>query len=253
MSVGEVANAIDATPLDVSGYGRRRLRQLMRRTLAATMPGTRFLVSGPRSSGRACLTFDDGPDPLTTPRILDTLGEQGVRATFFVLGRQVADNPELLARIVSEGHLVGHHSWSHGEPSQTTCRELLNEVDQTQSLFRSLGVTPSRWFRPPKGRLTATKLLGLWCKAQIVVLWNHDVRDYQAEQASVLRDRFVQRPVCAGDIVLLHDNQQCTAGFLPELIAQTRQRGVELDTPLAWLPHNRRSNLVPTLATVERG
>ena len=248
MSVGTVVSAVDAI-----GNGRRWSRQLMRRTLAAIIPGTRFLVSGPRRSGRACLTFDDGPDPLTTPGILDTLAEQGVRATFFVLGRQVADNPELLERIVSEGHLVGHHSWSHSEPSSTTCRELLNEIDQTQSLFSILGVTPSRWFRPPKGRLTAAKLVGLWCKGQVVVLWNHDVRDYQVHETCVLRERFAQRPICAGDIVLLHDNQRCTAGFLPELIAETRQRGVELDTPLAWLPRNKRSNLAPITAAVQRG
>ena len=229
MSVNAVAPSVDLPRKTMSWS-----RQMLRRVLAATVSRRRFLVSGPADSGVACLTFDDGPDPLTTPLVLDVLAEHRVPATFFVVGRQVADNPELLRRIASEGHLIGHHSWSHSEPSSTSCRALMTEVDQTRSLLTKLGVANSQWFRPPKGKLTASKMIGLWCKQQVVVLWSHDVRDYQAEDVHALGERFSRSPIASGDIVLLHDNQQQTAQVLSSVISETQQRGVRFGTPLDW-------------------
>jgi peptidoglycan/xylan/chitin deacetylase (PgdA/CDA1 family) len=120
-------------------------------------------------------------------------------------------------------------------------------------LFANLGVADSPWFRPPKGRLSTAKLIGLWWKGQVVVLWNHDVRDYQAEDVETLRERFRESPICSGDIVLLHDNQRCTANALSELIADTRKRGVDFGTPLAWLPSKMQSSLVATSDGIQGG
>ena len=95
---------------------------------------------------KVALTFDDGPDPRTTPLILDTLRERGVRATFFVVGRQVAENPGLLRRIVAEGHAVGNHTYDHADMSKLSAGRMRYELRSTQeAVDDALGYTITRW------------------------------------------------------------------------------------------------------------
>jgi peptidoglycan-N-acetylglucosamine deacetylase len=84
------------------------------------------------SGGRIALTFDDGPDPRTTPPVLDTLREHGVKATFFVVGSQVEENPGLLRRIVREGHTIGNHTYDHANMSNLNPDEMRSELRNTQ-------------------------------------------------------------------------------------------------------------------------
>src|SRR4051812_27039160 len=140
------------------------LRQGLRSALAMSVPRKWLLVSGPANAG-VCLTFDDGPHPEHTPRVLDALREHGVTATFFVIGEQAEKYPEVVRRMAAEGHAVAQHSYSHSEPSQTSTRKLLDEIAQTTRLLTDTLGTPAgphaSWFRPPKGELTAGKLLAL--------------------------------------------------------------------------------------------
>ncbi len=212
------------------------LRQLLRRTLAAALPRTRFLVRGPADSAGVALTFDDGPDPEITPRLLDRLGEHDVRATFFVVGQHAERHPALVRRMVQEGHAVGHHSWSHGEPSQTSAATLAAEVQRCTELLASLGVVATDRFRPPKGQLTAAKLGRLLGAGQRIVLWSEDPKDYAMTAATPLYDWIRRTTFRAGDIVLLHDVRPHCVDALPALvaaIAASSLRAVSLD---AWLP-----------------
>src|SRR5437867_2629105 len=97
------------------------IRQMGKAVLAACLPPSRFLVRGARAVNGTrpalSLTFDDGPHPVHTPRLLDRLAEYGIRGTFFVIGERVAAQPAIARRIVEEGHDIGNHTWSHGEPS----------------------------------------------------------------------------------------------------------------------------------------
>ena len=106
-------------------------RQIARKALVAVLPRRRFLASGPTSDGAVCLTFDDGPHPEHTPRLLDVLAAQGIHATFFVVGARAAAHPEIVRRVVAEGHAIGHHSYHHREPRETTADELLAEVEDS--------------------------------------------------------------------------------------------------------------------------
>ncbi|MBM3662325.1 MAG: polysaccharide deacetylase family protein [Actinobacteria bacterium] len=113
--------------------------------------------SVPTRNPRYSLTFDDGPDPLFTPRVLDALREAGARATFFMMGTMLERHPDLGRRVVDEGHEVGNHTWSHENLA------FLDEVDIRSQLERAhaastdtLGVTP-RWFRPPGGPCRAQR------------------------------------------------------------------------------------------------
>jgi peptidoglycan/xylan/chitin deacetylase (PgdA/CDA1 family) len=193
------------------------------------------LVRGPKESRVVCLTFDDGPHPEHTPRLLDVLGRHGVPATFFVVGQQAERYPELVRRLAAEGHVVGHHSYFHSDPRLTSARQLMKEVRQTADLLSKLLGQGPTLFRPPHGKLTGSKLWHLWRAGQAVVLWNVDPKDYALRSASEGLAWFLRNPIQAGDIVLMHDNQPYAAEILSELIQKTRDRGLGFATPLNWL------------------
>jgi len=210
------------------------LRQWIRTTLARTLPRNWFLVAGPSWSNTICLTFDDGPHPEHTPRVLDALKEAGVVGTFFVIGERAEQYPDLVRRIVSEGHVLGHHSLTHSPPHETSSRQLLAEVQRTRDLLRELVGEAPILFRPPHGKLTARKFVRLWRAGLTIVLWNVDPRDYARQSEDELCDWFRANPLRAGDIVLFHDNQPHAAGVLGELVAMARERRLSFTTPLDW-------------------
>src|SRR5207248_3179366 len=121
-----------------------------------------FLVRGPRPSNSVCLTFAHGPPPVHTPQVLDALKAAGVPATFFVVGERAERHPTLIRRIVSEGHTLGHHSFTHSPPPLTPAAQLLDEVRRTGTLLRDITGRAPTLFRPPHGKLTTRKALGLW-------------------------------------------------------------------------------------------
>lgn len=211
------------------------LRQVVRRAMAATLPKRLFMVAGPRGSDAVCLTFDDGPHPEHTPRLLDCLAALSVPATFFVLGRQAVRHPDLVQRMAAEGHVVGHHSWSHGEPSATSSRALAEEAQRTEALLTELTGKRPRLFRPPHGKLTAGKAARLWAHGQTIVLWNRDPKDFSCRSAHALRSWVTRSPLVGGDVVLLHDVHPHAIEALDDLVRATRARGLRFTTPLAWL------------------
>jgi peptidoglycan-N-acetylglucosamine deacetylase len=210
------------------------VRQILRSTMAATLPRRRFMVQGPAAGNRVCLTFDDGPFPDHTPRLLDVLRDLRVVATFFVVGRQAETHPDLVRRIAAEGHAVGHHSFTHSEPRETSADQLMGEVAQTRDLLARLTGRPSNLFRPPKGEVTAAKLWRLWRAGQSVVLWNADPKDYKSTATGDVARWFAANPPKAGDIILMHDNRPLGFDALPAVVEDCRRRGLTFDTPLAW-------------------
>jgi peptidoglycan/xylan/chitin deacetylase (PgdA/CDA1 family) len=212
-----------------------RLRQLVRGGLAAVLPRRWFLVRGSPRSRSVCLTFDDGPHPEHTPRVLDVLKAERLRATFFVVGREAERHPEVVRRIVAEGHELGHHSYFHGAPSRTSPGQLMDEVRRTRDVLARVAGRSPTLFRPPHGKLTSGKLLRLWQGGLTVVLWNVDPKDCYCQGPEELRDWFQARPLRGGDVVLMHDNKPHGAAVLSELIRETRRRGLAFATPLDWL------------------
>ena len=186
-------------------------RQLLRRALATAIPRERFLVRGPARPPGVALTFDDGPHAEHTPRLLDLLATHGLHATFFVIGREAERHPALITRMVSEGHAVGHHSWTHGEPAQTSAATLLAEVTRCGDMLASLTGTRSDRFRPPKGQLTAAKVIRLIGARQRIVLWSADPKDYAMHDAAPLVQWAGSAVFAPGEIVLLHDTQAARA------------------------------------------
>lgn len=212
------------------------VRQGLRTLLQLGLPRSRFLVRGPASSNAVAITFDDGPHPEITPRLLDLLAEHELRATFFVIGREAERYPHLVSRMVAEGHAVGHHSYTHSEPAITSPETLLGELEMANDTFwQAAGVLPSI-MRPPKGQLSSGKLVRLLARGFRVVLWSVDPKDYAMSNAEPLVAWARETPFAGGDVILLHDVHPHCLAALPLLAA--RLRHLDLTTvPLgAWLP-----------------
>jgi peptidoglycan/xylan/chitin deacetylase (PgdA/CDA1 family) len=210
------------------------LRQLVLRGMAATLPRRLFMTSGPPGSRCVALTFDDGPHPMHTPGVLDRLRELGLRATFFVVGSKAEAHPDLVARMADEGHEIGHHSYSHAPPHQTTAPTLIAEARRTSALLARLVGRRPCLFRPPHGKLTAGKLLGLWALGQTVVLWNRDPKDFAAGAVAPIRRWFETAPLAGGDIILLHDAHPHTAPALPFLAERAARLDLRFGSPSEW-------------------
>jgi peptidoglycan/xylan/chitin deacetylase (PgdA/CDA1 family) len=177
------------------------------------------------------LTFDDGPDPATTPRVLDMLREKQVRATFFVVGKRAGQHPELVRRALAEGHLVENHTWSHPPLfCFLTPGRLRAEIEKcTETLLRIGGRRP-RYFRSPVGLRHALLRPYLRRAGLEYVSWRIRSRDTLNVKSGALTGRILNK-VMPGDIVLLHDRRVGGAdvmlGVLPRVIDELRSRGFD--------------------------
>jgi peptidoglycan/xylan/chitin deacetylase (PgdA/CDA1 family) len=197
-------------------------------------PRNQWLVANrSRVDGVGCvaLTFDDGPDPVDTPKLLDMLREKGVKATFFVVGKRADQYPEIVRRTWAEGHLVANHTWSH---YALFCflmpGRLRAEIERgTESICRSCG-SRSRFFRSPVG--LRHPLLGPYLKDAGLeyVSWSVRTRDTLTANSSVLAKRILNK-VASGDIILLHDHLPAGTDVmleaLPRVIDGLRERGFQ--------------------------
>jgi peptidoglycan/xylan/chitin deacetylase (PgdA/CDA1 family) len=191
-----------ATGLGVGGFAyasRWPTSQIFGRTLTA-----------PRKPGELALTFDDGPNPAWTPRLLDLLAEHNVHATFFLIGRFAKVERELARRIADTGHLIGNHTWSHPDLSRLPDSNVLDELTRTNDLLAEITGKPMIYFRPPFGArrpyvLKLARQLGL-----VPVTWNAMTTDWNEPSADKISKNLVgkietnQRRGYATNIVL-HD------------------------------------------------
>jgi peptidoglycan/xylan/chitin deacetylase (PgdA/CDA1 family) len=217
--------------------------------MGLVLPRRMFLTVGPQLSREICLTFDDGPHPEHTPRLLDLLHELNVKATFFVIGREAIRHPNIVRRIVDEGHTLGNHTWSHTDLRSLTPVDVAEEVRRTGDLLAEFSGAPICLFRPPLGKVTAWQMFALWKLNQTIVLWNVDPKDYACPSADALRSKVAGHTFRAGDIVLLHDNHPFAGDVLPELVARVRSAHLEFTTIDAWAGIQRAARPTPVSAT----
>ncbi len=188
----------------------------------------------PAAFGHASLTFDDGPDPEHTPRVLDVLAAAGVRATFFLVASAAERHSLLARRMLAEGHEIGNHTWSHYHPAllreHTARREV---IAGSRALADILGRAP-RYFRPPFGYLRRCMIETAHALGETVVLWSLSAKDWGPFGRAAPIARRLSR-VRSGDIVLLHDARWrynrpwATLEVLASFVAFTRATGMQLD------------------------
>jgi peptidoglycan/xylan/chitin deacetylase (PgdA/CDA1 family) len=174
----------------------------------------------PTGSGEVFLTFDDGPHPEHTPQVLDRLAAFGIRAGFFLIGRNVARSPRLVKRVAAAGHLIGNHSYHH-RPRRREIAACQDEIE------RACDVRPA-WYRPPFGRLTLPGLAAAWACGLRVMTWSLDANDWQCRTAddAAACAAAVVREARPGDVVLFHDGHRWIAPILDAALLGLRARGL---------------------------
>ncbi|MER5895414.1 polysaccharide deacetylase family protein [Streptomyces sp. NPDC001876] len=207
---------------------------------ATWLPPLRKILS-PTLDGRGhpdhvALTFDDGPDPASTPHFLRVLSAHDVHATFFLVGTSLRRHPALGRALVAGGHEVAVHGWHHRRPWYPTPLRDVREVARTADAVRQICGTDPQWYRPPYGILTGGRLAAARRAGLRPVLWSTWGRDWTVHadahsvQASVLKD------LTGGATVLLHDADgwsapgawRATLGALPGLLAECRRLGLRV-------------------------
>lgn len=201
-----------------------------KRLLAACAP-QRVLYRGSRTTGRVALTFDDGPHPEHTARVLEALARADRRATFFLQGSQAAKLPSLVRDIHAQGHQIANHAASHRRPAELGTGAYVSEVEDTRALLCDIvGAPVARDFRPPFGDTSLRTLLQLLQRGYRYVFWSRDSRDSWLKEPQALLAAFEEAPVVPGDIVLFHDDYAQTADALPVLLGQLAERELEAVT-----------------------
>jgi peptidoglycan/xylan/chitin deacetylase (PgdA/CDA1 family) len=172
------------------------------------------------------LTFDDGPDLKLTPLILDTLKEHGVKAVFFLIGKKAKESPDVVRRIVTEGHLIGNHTYSHF-PFFSLCNASLvgKEIDLTNEVIKSIAGESTALFRPPIGYSNPIIAKAILKRELKVVGWNKRSFDTVLTSRRYLKARMlmITKP---GSILLLHDNLEQTQQVLHNYLVQAKHNGI---------------------------
>lgn len=178
------------------------------------------------------LTFDDGPSPAYTPKVLAILNRYGVRATFFEIGENVAAHPSLTAQVARQGHSVQNHSWSHPDLRRLSASSFNAQVGDTDRAIRAqTGRTP-KCLRPPYGAVNIAVRSRAAALGKQVVLWSVDPADWSRPGTGAIQSR-VLKNVRPGSVILLHDgggDRSQTVAALPTILSTLKARGYTFAT-----------------------
>ncbi len=209
--------------------------------------------------GKLALTFDDGPDPDWTPKILDILKAKGVQASFFIIGENAQANPDLVQRIVADGHDVGNHTFTHPNLGELPDALVTLEINATQRLFEALTGRSMRLFRAPffgdAEPTTSDEIVPIKIAESmgyVTVGLHVDPNDWLRPPADVIIDRVLAQvsdpsPDIRGHIILLHDSggdRSETVAALPKLIDTLRAKGYQF-VPVSELAGLTRDEAMP--------
>ncbi|MFB6365966.1 polysaccharide deacetylase family protein [Paenibacillus elgii] len=183
-----------------------------------------------KATKQVALTFDDGPDPKYTPQVLDILKQYEAKATFFVVGRQVVNYPDVLKRIHDEGHSIGNHSWNHANLTKLSSAQIQKEIKSTDEAIEKIIGAFTPMVRAPYGAITASTRRSLTSAGRQIVDWTVDTKDWSGTASGDMVE-LVRKRTKNGGIVLMHsfggkngklDN---TIEALPLMIEALKQDG----------------------------
>ena len=191
------------------------------------------------------MTFDDGPHGANTPRLLEMLKQRKIHATFFMVGQCVAEFPDIVKKIVADGHEIANHSWSHPQLSTMSEAAVRDQLQKTHdAIIAACGVTP-KVMRPPYGAFTARQRAwahGEW--GYKCILWDVDPLDWKVRSSEHVKNEILKATV-PGSIILAHDIHKSTVDAMPETLDALLAKGfkfvtvselVAMDKPVAPKP-----------------
>jgi peptidoglycan/xylan/chitin deacetylase (PgdA/CDA1 family) len=193
-----------------------------------------IVLRGPMRK-EVALTFDDGPDDEWTTKVLDQLAKVNVKATFFIFGRRAEQFPNVLRRIVREGHIIGNHTYTHPNLTKLKAEEVRSQLERTDAVIRRLtGKTPAL-FRPPYGALNDTVVQEVIRLKKKIIFWNVDSLDWMQLNAKQVETNILSH-VRPGSIILQHaaggtgENLQGTVDAIPFVVRELHSRGYKFRT-----------------------
>ncbi|MFA5118285.1 MAG: polysaccharide deacetylase family protein [Candidatus Omnitrophota bacterium] len=208
--------------MSVIRYLKDRVLRLVKGLVART---PYFLYRIRTREKMIALTFDDGPHRENTLKLLGILQETGVKATFFVVGKQAHEFPDLITGMLRGGHEVANHSYFHDKNA-----DLVEGVEKTENEIIKIAGKSSRLFRPPWGRLTASSIVYCLLHKIRIVLWSFDSQDYMLTDPRKLAEYIKQAVILPGDVILFHEDYSYTLTALPEIISILKQKGFIFNT-----------------------
>jgi peptidoglycan-N-acetylglucosamine deacetylase len=176
------------------------------------------------------MTFDDGPSATLTPKLLDLLAARRIKATFFVIGENVAEHPEIVARAAREGHEICNHSWSHPNFAKMSDERVRQQLWRTDTSIQSATGTRPTLMRPPYGSITAREKR--WVHDELgydIILWDVDPYDWKRPGPVVVRNRILKE-THPGSIVLSHDIHPGTIEAMPSTLDALAAKGFKFVT-----------------------
>ena len=215
----------------------------------------RTFIGENRGSRRLALTFDDGPNDPHTLRLLEILGKEGVRATFFMIGAQVERRPDIVRAVAAAGHEIGNHTYSHPLLIFRNSIEVRSEISRCEDAIRQVAGVTTRLFRPPWGGRRSSTLRAIRAAGYEPILWSASSYDWSAKSAWQIVDN-VTRQVRGGDVILLHDgdhkrpdgDRTFSVQATDELIRRYRSEGYEFVTVGEMMSNARSAS--PVSATL---
>lgn len=214
-------------------------------------PGARNSYSSVNVNGPyIAMTFDDGPHPSNTPRLLNMLAQRNIKATFFVVGQLAKEHPQIIRRILAEGHEVANHTMSHPTLTRISDDRIRRELTETHKAVVDIAGYHMRLFRPPGGATNAR--LKEWFHNEYgysTIMWTVDPQDWKRPGVSVVTSRLVNgaRP---GAILLCHDLHAPTVDAMPGTLDQLMAKGFKFVTVSQLL--NMESSAPPSVAAAPR-
>ena len=184
------------------GQIRISQKKLTLSQLVVKYPDT-FKLRGSSQEKKVALTFDDGPDTRFTPKVLDALKANQVKATFFVLGAMASTHPDIIRRIVNEGHVIGNHSYSHENLPKLSVDKFQNQIERTESVLQGLIGYAPRLIRPPYGAINEEQVKWIADHHYLIVNWNVDSLDWKSLNSDQVLHNIMQQTK-PGSIILQH-------------------------------------------------
>jgi len=204
---------------------RRQLLLSLTALALCTRGATARAAAEETSAPIVALTFDDGPHPEHTLRLLDILERENVRATFFVIGSCAQRCPEVVQQAFKAGHEIGNHSWSHPVLTRLSAAAVADELAKTDALLVDINGDLPNTIRPPYGAMNdAVRGVGL---PRPMMLWNVDTNDWRSRDTASVQREAMSR---SGGIVLMHDIYSTTVAAVPEIIREYKARGFRFVT-----------------------
>lgn len=199
------------------------------------LPQPKAFSSGPGFGNRIAMTFDDGPTPGITEKILEELAKRDIRATFFMIGNKARVSPSLVKEVFAAGHEIGNHTYTHANLRRFSDERVETEIRRSQDVISELTGKAPKWFRPPYGAFSNKRQGPIPVRHSLGILyWSVDPQDWRQPGVDTITNRIVTH-TRRGSIVLLHDLRKQTLKATPHVLDRLQEKSFNFTTISGFL------------------